>query len=79
MEIRPVTVDDRSNLVAAGQTPSKILERAERVASLQWPSNSEFGLPRQRPSSAPTAQIKGERLVLSIKRQDGSEVLSIYA
>ena len=79
MEIKSVIVNDQSNMSAAEVMSSKILRQAEKTKALEWwPPKDEFDSPRQRPSADPTPQIK-ERLVFSIKRQDGSDVLSIYA
>lgn len=78
MEIKSVIVNDQSNMSAAGMMSSKTLRQAEKIKALEWPPKDEFDSPRQRPSADPTPHIK-ERLVFSIKRQDGSDVLSIYA
>ena len=77
MEIR--SVNDQSDMSAAGVTSSKILRRTAKIEALQRSPNNEFDSPRQSPSAEPTPQRKRERLVLSIKRHDGSEVLSVYA
>ena len=78
MEIRSVIVNDQSNSSVAGVISSKILRQAEKIEALEWPSKDEFDSPKQRFSADPTPQIK-QRLIFSIKRQDGSDVLSIYA
>ena len=77
MEIR--SVNDQSDMSAAGVISSMILPRAAKIEALKRSPNNEFDSPRQSPSAEPTPERKRERLVLSLKRYDGSEVLSVYA
>ena len=79
MEINPVIVNGQNDGSAAGVMSNKILRRVEKIEALQWPSKGEFDPPRPRPTAGPTRQLKRERLVLSIKRHDGSELLAVYA
>ena len=77
MEIR--SINDQSDMSAVGVMSSMILRRAARIEALKRSSNNEFDSSRQSPSAEPTPQRKRERLILSIKRYDGSETLSVYA
>lgn len=78
MKVKSIIVNDQSNISAAGMISSKILRQAEKIEALAGPANGEFFSPSQGPSTDQTPQIK-QRLVFSIKRPDGSNVLSIYA
>lgn len=78
METRSAIFNDQSNMTYAGVLSSRILRQAKKIEAIEWSPKDEFDSPRQRPSAGIAPQVK-ERLVFSIKRRDGSDVLSIYS